>query len=347
MGSNTYSTFISGNENPTAAIGAVTTDLNVNPTTENLYRQAVADRLAYYENRLAELIGVPILISGINASTNLITTSAAHGLVANDPVRIVALGTGTLPGGTDGGVVYYWLADSATTGKISATEGGSAVDITNAGTGPIYVYKVVDALGTLLASGDYGDGNFSNLVLFKAGTQSVSGAKTFDDITVSGTNKYKLTSRGVERTHDGLWYEDTTERTTPAPISFSVDSECMASFRLPNGCTLSSVTFYVDPADHTGTGLPATMPSFKLWKNAVATGTQTQIGTTATDTSANATIYSAVHAIAKSGLSEVIDNANYSYFMQFFCEAGANAAAIFLLGVKFSITVTQQDDAAC
>lgn len=71
-------------------------------------------------------------------------------------------------------------------------------------------------------------------------------------------------------------------------------------------------------------GLPATMPTMKLWKSSTVRSAKTQIGGTITDTSANAAAYDADHWLTLSGLSEVIA-ADTSYFLQVTCESGANS----------------------
>lgn len=77
--------------------------------------------------------GDNITVSGI-ATTDLITTSAPHGLVVNDRVKFSALGgSGVGLNTTD----YYYVhsVPSTTTAKISATRGGDPVDVTTAYTG--------------------------------------------------------------------------------------------------------------------------------------------------------------------------------------------------------------------
>lgn len=78
-------------------------------------------------------VGADITVSGI-ATTDLITTSAAHGLVVNDRVKFSALGGSGV--GLDTSTYYYVESvPSTTTLKVSATRGGAAVDVTTAFTG--------------------------------------------------------------------------------------------------------------------------------------------------------------------------------------------------------------------
>ena len=77
--------------------------------------------------------GTDITVSGI-ATTDLITTSAAHGLIVNDRVIFTALG-GSGAGLATSTYYYVQSVPSTTTLKVSATRGGAAVDVTTAYTG--------------------------------------------------------------------------------------------------------------------------------------------------------------------------------------------------------------------
>lgn len=72
----------------------------------------------------------------IDPSLDTFTTSSAHTLVANDQVTFSAT-DGTLPTGVTVGTTYYVIASglTATVFKVSATEGGSSIDITGSATG--------------------------------------------------------------------------------------------------------------------------------------------------------------------------------------------------------------------
>jgi len=72
----------------------------------------------------------------VNTGTELLTFGTDHHLQENDVVRVQNSGGG-LPAGFSAGVDYYVIADglTATTCKLSATPGGSAVNLTTAGTG--------------------------------------------------------------------------------------------------------------------------------------------------------------------------------------------------------------------
>lgn len=89
-----------------------------------------------------EVIEFPILPSNngsavaitAEADDNVITTASAHGLIVGDPVSFTSLAGGA--GLADDGTVYYVASvPSTTTLTVSATDGGSAVDITTDYTG--------------------------------------------------------------------------------------------------------------------------------------------------------------------------------------------------------------------
>jgi len=63
-------------------------------------------------------------------------TKAAHGLSDND--RLLFYTYGTLPAGLLPNTVYYVISATTNTFKVSTSEGGAAVDITDTGTGAYY-----------------------------------------------------------------------------------------------------------------------------------------------------------------------------------------------------------------
>jgi hypothetical protein len=81
--------------------------------------------------------------AGVNTTDDEITVEPYLNLKVGDPVVFSVInsqtggaGTGTLPAGLSAGTTYYVIAYTASSGvlKVSATAGGSAVDITNTGT---------------------------------------------------------------------------------------------------------------------------------------------------------------------------------------------------------------------
>lgn len=75
-------------------------------------------------------------------TTDTITTPSAHGLANGDQV-VFYTATGTLPAEVSLGKYYYVINSATTTFKFSLTEGGSAVDFTDNGSGTLNVRKAV------------------------------------------------------------------------------------------------------------------------------------------------------------------------------------------------------------
>ena len=84
------------------------------------------------------------VITGVNSTTDIFTTTAAHGLSAGAKVKFRA-GSG-LPTGITAGTLFYVIAGNltATTFQVSATPGGAAVDMTTTGTAPNYVERFLN-----------------------------------------------------------------------------------------------------------------------------------------------------------------------------------------------------------
>jgi len=80
-----------------------------------------------------ELIGPGVVITGVNAGTDTLTATS-HGFSNNNAV-FVRNTDGTLPGGLSAGTTYFVVGATTNTFQLSLTQGGSAVDITDAGNG--------------------------------------------------------------------------------------------------------------------------------------------------------------------------------------------------------------------
>ncbi len=69
-----------------------------------------------------------------NASTNTLTTASAHGLVSGSRIRLVG---GVLPTPLLANTDYYATVTSTTSLTLSATPGGAAIDLSDAGSGAL------------------------------------------------------------------------------------------------------------------------------------------------------------------------------------------------------------------
>eukprot|EP00913_Durusdinium_trenchii_P028459 g26687.t1 len=100
-----------------------------------------------------------------DAGTDVCTTSSAHGLSDTDAVLLTT--SDTLPAGLSVDTVYFIRDKTSTTFKLAATSGGSAIDITDAGTGT-HKFHISTASVTLREHG--------------SGSNLFSKAMTLDDV---------------------------------------------------------------------------------------------------------------------------------------------------------------------
>ena len=81
----------------------------------------------------------PSSSSTIDTSANTITQEGS-GLVDGDRVRFEPFPSGSLPGGLVAGLYYYVINSNSTTFQVSTEEGGSAVNLTSAGSNVFHVF---------------------------------------------------------------------------------------------------------------------------------------------------------------------------------------------------------------
>lgn len=81
----------------------------------------------------------PKTVSAVNTGTDTLTSNS-HGMTDGTLVKITS--TTSVPGGLSTSNYYYIKSAAANTFQLSATSGGSAIDITSAGSGTITVYKL-------------------------------------------------------------------------------------------------------------------------------------------------------------------------------------------------------------
>jgi hypothetical protein len=302
----------------------------------------LASRTKWLNERLYQLLlGAPLTISAVNTTTDRLTVTG-HGIPANTAVQVFATNGGTLPGGLAVGTVYYVDVIDADTIKLSATSGpGAAVDLTAGFVGDCYAQIIPDWLSTLLiADATYGAGKLTSLVMFLAGTQTVSGAKTFVDITVSGTNKYKQASRVLTRTLPATWVNETDGTcglfANGAKLAGGTADDWHAGLDLPHGQVISEISVRLDPTNVGG--LPGTMPTIAFHKTHRTTLVDTTIAS-GTDSSASTGAYNAAHDLTATGFSETIDTSTYNYWLIVRGSSGSSPANdIIMVGPSATIT---------
>lgn len=136
---------------PNASLGKYisTTDISGTPL-DNLFNDLTGDQQAigqtdyrcmfiYNSHATLAAQSPKLWLSGFRstavASTDVITASG-HGLALNDEVRVEAeFNTDTIPGGLANNTNYFLTTVTTNTFKLSATNGGSAIDLTTDSSG--------------------------------------------------------------------------------------------------------------------------------------------------------------------------------------------------------------------
>ncbi|MBW4648901.1 MAG: hypothetical protein KME06_09385 [Kastovskya adunca ATA6-11-RM4] len=93
----------------------------------------LVDGLAILKNASAKA-NLPLIV---DSGSNTFTTPVAHGLAANELILITS--NIALPGGVIENQIYYASNPSGPTFQIAATPGGAAIDLTDNGSGNIYL----------------------------------------------------------------------------------------------------------------------------------------------------------------------------------------------------------------
>lgn len=335
----------------TAGVTAVVDGTPRTAASVNAGLSDLANRTRWLKDRMYDLLlGVPLTISAADTTADELTVTS-HGIPANSAVQVFAANGGTLPGGLSAGTVYYVGVVDADTIYLSATSGpGAAVDLVAGFSGDCYVAIIPDWLSVLLiANATYGYGKLTDLIVFLGGAQTITGTKTFNAAKMSGTAKWGLTSRGVDRGGVGPWYRGTypTQVVSHEKFDLAVGLTAAKEFRPPNGSLLTGVTVYVSPAAHAA--LPANMPTLQLYREDRTTGVQGALATGSpiyTDPTTPAASYELSHGFTADAANEPIDNKTYRYYAVFTQESGANSATGQVNDITFAATVTEQDDAA-
>lgn len=264
-----------------------------------------------------------------------------HGLPSNTSVRIFATSGGSIPGGLAANTVYYVRVIDADHIELSASSGpGAAVTITADGSGDQWIQTIPDWISTTLVSNaTYGAGLFKNLVMWLAGPQTVTGAKTFADITVSGTNKYKTAARSVARALPGMWMRTSNNTVWRLPISAAVGTIYEATIELPHSQVLSAL--HVRAAR---TGLSGVFPAQKMRvsviKTAILTGTETAVLAATEDPESDVGVYETTHTLDFTGIAHTIDAVNYTYTIRLEGELSPDGQACSFKSVWADVTAT-------
>lgn len=178
--------------------------------------RSIVNRTRWIWARIEEVIGkftpmsavIPTSIEAVITASNTIEITG-HGLSDTDPVRILPIDDATLPDPLFATNVYYVVNATADTIKLAATSGGSAIDLTTAGSGTLYLVKVTTPKVFLPATSASIAGRIDTVLAAKA--DLVSAGNVFagsiyvtGPITAAGGIATTLSNRGVLAANETL-----------------------------------------------------------------------------------------------------------------------------------------------
>lgn len=94
-----------------------------------------------YKVHAFNLGGGLVTVTSVDAGTDTLTSNA-HGIADGTPVKVYVPAASTIPAGLSTTDTYYVVSSATNTFKLSDTLGGSAVDITSAGSGSFFVFQL-------------------------------------------------------------------------------------------------------------------------------------------------------------------------------------------------------------
>lgn len=321
------------------------------PRTSALIRSylgKVNKRARWLFNRTVDLLGSWQIIESVNATTDRITITG-HSIPSNTVLRVYSIG-GTVPGGLSGETAYYAIVIDANTLQLSASSGpGAAVNITDAGTGTLLLFRVPDVTSKLMTTAIPVGGTS-----IPAGTLKSIFAQCFTALGGTFTGPVTLGSGAgrllydpahtVTRVQTSPLINATTGVVSGTAVSIGAGEDGIQRLdRLPDGATLTQINVYHNRTN-AGT-LPTTRIKARLVKINISSGASTTIVAATEDTVSTLAAYEAYHGYAITGISEVIDNATYFYYVLFDGEAGANTTSTLWYPITCTLDVEEQDEA--
>lgn len=301
----------------------------------------------------------------MNTGTDRFTITG-HGLSTGDVLRYANVG-GTaisVDFGSGGAalslvegfysVAFYAIVIDANTIQIETSSGGGALDITDAGSGTHYFYKVPSAgaapvyksfvVGAVTIAAGTLANQMRQFLPLAGGT--LTGTLTVDAstgaISFGGTKRISYASRSLTRVQKAAMNNASLDTTSDTALSLQKGDFGSQALSFPNGSTLTAFTVY---HNRTNTGvLPATRLRVGIKKLALSTGSATDIVALTEDPEAVLANYEAHHAITISGLSEVIDNTAYRYYLNLQGEADPNGATTTVYPAITTVTMTSDDE---
>lgn len=325
----------------------------------------LSNRTRWLYNRLAKsLLGSSFMTfaaGAVDTGTDRITISG-HGLSTGDVLRYLNVGgtaiaiSGSALSLAEGysSVAFYAIVIDANTIQIENSSGGGALNITDAGSGTHYFFKVPSAGASpmyksfLVGSVTIAAGTLANQLrqFLPLAGGTMTGTLTVDGstgaISMGGTKRLTYASRSLTRVQKAPLNNTTLDTTSDIGLSVQKSDTASQALSFPNGSTLTAFTVYHNRSN-TGT-LPATRLQVGIKKLALSTGTATDVVALTEDPEAVLASYEAHHAITISGLSEVIDNTAYRYYLNILGETDPNGASTTVYPCITTVTMTSDDE---
>ena len=176
---------------------------------------------------------IGVLYTFTAATSDVITTSANHGLVNDDTVTLTT--AGTLPAGLSADTTYYVLATpAANTLTLSATKDGSVVDITDTGSGTHTITSVTSAtvnntelsLGYVSSFTEYNDDLYMGRDTFQITASTITNGSFTVVLALADMNKV---IEGDNITGTGIQKETTIEAINYGANSITLSKSATAS----------------------------------------------------------------------------------------------------------------------
>ena len=190
-----------------------------------------------------------------------------------------------------------------------------------------------------------------------SGSQTITGAKIFDDATFSTSNLIKYGARSVTRgfgvngaLFDGAIWETLnngdvwTARSLGTTAGTNISQAIVVPIDVPHNATITAASVRLVP--NTGHGaVPAGRPKLMLVRATRTGGTAgAVVGTVTDNVTSNVAAYETARQLNLTGLSTTTDRTTYEYFLAVEGESSTNALShVGVSGFTVTFTVTEQD----
>jgi len=187
---------------------------------------------------------------------------------------------------------------------------------------------------------------------FWFGDNAFTGATSASDLTVTGSNKLKLTSRTITRTVCANftpistgWTFNSDPLGTPRTTTTSNENGCWP-LSLPEGAVINTIQLVVEGgAGHAGA--PSNLPLVSLFYKTPGTGSTGTLISTRTDVFSSAAAYEQPHFLSMTSIAYTVTRtARLSIYFQ--SESSTNATSGYKIhGINVTYTITSVDDGPC